>query len=66
MKGRKCFITDRPAYYRDYYQKHKLEYLDRYRSKKLQNQHEAVMKDYYMSYYKQLATHLREPLESHT
>jgi hypothetical protein len=48
--GRKRFITDRGTYFRDYYIKHKYEYLERYRQKRDQIK---IDRDYYTAYYKE-------------
>ena len=49
--GRKPFISDRRKYFKEYYEKHKIEYQARYLKKKYQ---EKVDKEYYINYYKNL------------
>lgn len=46
--GRKAFISDRSAYFRDYYIKHKHEYIERYKNKKNK---QLVETNYYVEYY---------------
>jgi len=52
--GRKGFIYNRQAYYRDYYQKNKAQYVARYERKKEIEKNEANLKEYYASYYKKM------------
>jgi len=59
--GRKMFITNRTEYYKDYYNKNKERYREAYERKK-QKEKEYQDQDYYINYYKDLASRFEKLL----